>query len=308
MFVGDGRHPLDKQFRIGVFFGIPLYFHIILVIFMGIEVVVALLTMSPLRLLFPVLLFGSVYLHELGHALSSASFGNRPKRIVMHLFGGVAEVPPGLSRRQELWVIAWGPLVSLTLALLGGVLYYSPLLLLLPFARTLAGYLFTMNLILFLFNVLPIFPLDGGQFLRGYLTLRRGQSEAIRRSLPWSMLLLAILGITALVFNMMFAFIISLFVFLVNYNEWQRWQHLFQRGFWIYLWPFGNAPSKGSDKTSGTLSDRLFVWWHRNKAEKLMRLADEEGIHKLKPNDRKLLEDYLDAKLRLRPNNRLDLH
>ena len=122
------------------------------------------------------------------------------------------------------------------------------------------------------------------------------------------MLLLAILGITALVFNMMFAFIISLFVFLVNYNEWQRWQHLFQRGFWIYLWPFANAPSKGSDKPSGTLSDRLFVWWHRNKAEKLMRLADEEGIHKLKPNDRKILEDYLDAKLRLRPNNRLDLH
>ncbi|MCB9641028.1 MAG: site-2 protease family protein [Myxococcales bacterium] len=307
MFVGDGRHPLDRQFRVGVFFGIPLYIHIILVIFVGIEAVMALAQMNPLRLLFPALLFGSVYLHELGHALSSAAFGNRPRRIVMHLFGGVAEVPPGLTRKQELWVIAWGPLVSLALAVLGGVFYFTPVLGSIPILKFIANYLFTLNAILFVFNILPIFPLDGGQFLRQFLTLRRGESEGIRRSLPLSMLLLAILGIYSLFSQMMFAFIIAIFVFMVNYNEWQRWQHLFQKGFWIYLWPFGGK-KKGKGSAGPSLGDRFFVWRHRAQAEKLMRVADEEGIHKLKPQDRKLLEDYLDAKLRLRPSSRIDIN
>ena len=308
MFVGDGRHPLDRQFHIGRFFGIPLYFHIFLVIFLAVEVLSSVFSGHFLRIAWPFLLMFSVYLHELGHALSSASFGAKPRRIVLHLFGGVAEVPGGLSRRQELWVIAWGPLVSLFLAVGGYFLGWVPI----PWLAWMGRMLFFINSVLFLFNILPIFPLDGGQFLRGFLSLRIGPHEAIRRSLPWSMLLLLLLGVFALATGQFFMLIISAVVLMVNYAEWQRWQHLFGGRFWSYLWPFGakkkplyDDRDKVPDATvkEGFLSDlhdRYLVWRYRKQAELLMRRADEEGIHKLDPHDRKLLEMYLDAKLRLR--------
>lgn len=312
MFVGDGRHPLDRQFLIGRFFGIPLYLHLFLVIFLAFEVLNAFFSGQWLRLAWPFLLILSVYLHELGHALSSASFGNRPRRIVLHLFGGVAEVPPGLKRRQELWVIAWGPLVSASLAAAS----YLALALLthslptsnpahasygLLLAWNLARWLFLINLTLFLFNILPIFPLDGGQFLRGLLSLRGGHPYAIRKTLPLSMAVLIVVGFLSLYLRQIgqLGFILALMLLYVNYIEYRRWENLFEDGFWSYLLP--GRGSSGSLRTSGgSWSDRLYVWWYRRAAEALMKRADHDGIHNLSPKDRDILSKYLDAKLRLR--------
>jgi len=298
MFVGDGRHPLDKQFRVGVFFGIPLYLHIMLLFFFGIYVLTSLT--HPVRLFFPLIVMFSVYLHELGHALSSAAFGNRPRRIVLHMFGGVAEVPPGLSSRKQLWVIAWGPLVSLMLSLVGFIMMRIPGLSSLYGVYFIGSYLFTINLVLFVFNILPIYPLDGGQFLRQLLTLKRGQTSAVRYSLPWSMLLVVLLGVYSLLAAQTFALVIAVMVFMVNYQEYKRWEHLFRGQFWQYLWPFHGRNAKSSQKNPGGIGDKFFVWWNRSSAEKLMRRADEEGIHKLDPKERKMLEHYLDAKIRVR--------
>ena len=306
MFVGDGRHPLDKQFKVGVFWGIPLYIHIMLVFFFGVFVLTSL--SNPIRLIFPLLIILSVYLHELGHALSSAAFGNRPRRIVLHMFGGVAEVPPGLSSRQQLWVIAWGPLVSLMLAMVGYIIIKTPIVSSSMILAYLGYELFRINTVLFLFNVLPIYPLDGGQFLRQLLTLKRGQSAAIRYSLPWSMLLVVLLGVYSLLFNQIFALIIAAVGLMVNYQEYQRWQYLFASSFWRYLWPFGHKKKSGSSgKNKSFLGDKWVVWWNRAKAESLIRRSDEEGIHALSAKERRLLESYLDAKIRAR-RTRYDIH
>lgn len=295
MFVGDGKHPLDRQFRVGRFFGIPLDLHIILLIYIGFEVLMTVLSASPTRLILPIVLFFSVYLHELGHALSSAHFGKRPHRIVLHLFGGVAEVPPGLGHKQQMWVIAWGPLVSGALALIGLAAYFP--LAIIPYAGAFALWFFFINLVLFLFNVLPIYPLDGGQFVRQWVSLRKGKQYAIRKTLPWSVVTIAVAGLAGLVFKQIgsFTFIIALFLIFINYYEIKRWQHLFTgpKGFWGQLLP-------GSGGFSFHFFDRIYVKRHRKKAEELMRRADEIGIHDLNPQDRRILEKYLDAKLRIR--------
>ncbi len=296
MFVGDGRHPLDRQFRVGVYFGIPLDFHIVLVIYLAFELLVALFSLSPLRLLLPIVLIGSVYLHELGHSLMSAFFGNRPRRIVLHLFGGVAEIPPYLSTREQLWVIAAGPLVSGALTFLGFFLWLF--LGWVPIVGRIGFYFFFINFVLFLFNVLPIYPLDGGQFVRQWFTLKWGKNQAIRRTLPWSMALLIILALLGMVFNFlgMFAFVIALFLLFINYQEYNRWQHLFigPKGFWGELTP----SFKGG--MFGGVGDRFYVWFYKDQATELMRRVDEEGIQSLSLKERKLLEKYLDAKMRLR--------
>src|SRR6516165_2676121 len=65
-------------------------------------------------------LFGSILLHELGHALVASRFGIRTVEIVMYPIGGLSrpERPP--RAREELWIALAGPMVNL---LLGGGLW-----------------------------------------------------------------------------------------------------------------------------------------------------------------------------------------
>ena len=312
MFVGNGTHPLDKQFRLGRFFGIPLYLHMVLVIFLGFELFSALLLGNLSRLIWLLILMLSVYLHELGHSLSSAHFGARPHRIVLHLFGGVAETPATLNESQRLWVIAWGPIVSLILTALGTMLAF-----LFPFSSIggLGASFATLNFILFIFNVLPIFPLDGGQWLRTWMSLRIDHYDAIRRTLPLSMATLIAAGMLGLVFYHSiggpFALIIATFLLFINHQEWTRWRHLFQgeRGFWGYLNPFaGGYPRKArqqgktqkNKKVMSSFKARFHIFWYKNRAEFLMKKSDNIGVINLPERERAILSKYLDAKLSLR--------
>ena len=108
------------------------------------------------------LLFVSVLLHELGHALVALSQGVRVRSITLFLLGGVASVerecPTALG---ALAVALAGPLVSLTLAvaLLAGVHPAAHQSVVLGEMLTQLG---VLNLVLALFNLLPGLPLDGG--------------------------------------------------------------------------------------------------------------------------------------------------
>jgi Zn-dependent protease/predicted transcriptional regulator len=113
-----------------------------------------------------VLLFGSVLLHELGHAFEALRHKLPVRRITLFIFGGVAELSEDTRNPQEEFRIAIaGPIVSMALA----VGFYVTWLL----SRDLTGYLATpalylarINLLLALFNLIPGFPLDGGRVLR----------------------------------------------------------------------------------------------------------------------------------------------
>src|SRR5580765_4386881 len=118
-------------------------------------------------------LFLIVTLHEFGHALACRQVGGRANRIVLWPLGGVAYVDTPPRPGATLWSIAAGPLVNVALlpilfivesvALSSGLpsSHRDAFLLLLTVSK--------INLWLLVFNILPIYPLDGGQILRSLL-------------------------------------------------------------------------------------------------------------------------------------------
>jgi Zn-dependent protease len=114
------------------------------------------------------LLFASVLLHELSHALVARHQGVAVSGIRLHVFGGVSEMEdePATPGAEAL-IAAVGPLTSFVLAAtcygLGRALD-GP-----PWVAALTGYLTGVNLIVGLFNLVPGFPLDGGRLLRAML-------------------------------------------------------------------------------------------------------------------------------------------
>jgi Zn-dependent protease len=119
-----------------------------------------------------VLFFGSLTLHELGHAIQAGREGVLIDGITLWAFGGVARLGgPMPSAGAELRVALAGPAVSLAL----GVVFLAAALAV-PLPAAADGVLFwlgQMNLYLLVFNLLPALPLDGGRVLRSLLWARR---------------------------------------------------------------------------------------------------------------------------------------
>ncbi len=131
-------------------------------------------------------LFGIVLLHEFGHSLACKSVGGHADRIILWPLGGVAFVRPPPRPGAVLWSIAAGPLVNLllvpvTLSLL--LLVHS--LNLDNDPRTwsdierYAVAVTSINIMLFMFNMLPIYPLDGGQILQALLWFVIGRAASL---------------------------------------------------------------------------------------------------------------------------------
>jgi stage IV sporulation protein FB len=116
------------------------------------------------------LVFGSVLLHELGHALVARRYGVHVSGIELSFFGGAAKmVEMPRSADHEIAIAAAGPAVSLVLA--GAGLGLGALL---PFSLFGALLLAVgkVNLVLAIFNLIPALPMDGGRILRAVLTRR----------------------------------------------------------------------------------------------------------------------------------------
>lgn len=137
--------------------------------------------------LFTIILVLAILLHELGHGLMAKVLGAFGVRITLWAMGGLCSSMRDSLPRREILILAAGPAVSFLLAGLSyGALHligeYAPEWLqtasgrrTLLFDGLVLGYV--INLILGIFNILPIFPLDGGQIvfntLRLFLDLRR---------------------------------------------------------------------------------------------------------------------------------------
>jgi Zn-dependent protease len=126
-----------------------------------------------------VALFVIVTLHEFGHAFACRSVGGRANEVVLWPLGGVAYVDPPQRPGAVLWSIAAGPLVNVALV---PVLLLFQLLASGPFPvdlQSLAGNLAYINVALLIFNLLPIYPLDGGQILGALLWFVLGRARSL---------------------------------------------------------------------------------------------------------------------------------
>ncbi len=115
-----------------------------------------------------ILLFISVLLHELGHAAAARHYRIPVREITLFIFGGVAQIQgEPKSARSEFWIAVAGPVVSLAL----GALFSTLALVATAIPQLLAifRYVGYLNLMLFLFNLVPGFPLDGGRVLRAII-------------------------------------------------------------------------------------------------------------------------------------------
>src|SRR5712691_603848 len=128
-------------------------------------------------------LFSIVLLHEYGHALACRQVGGIANRIVLWPLGGVAYVDPPPRPGATLWSIAAGPLVNVALLpVLWVLLSLSRSLgwpLTMPDAHALLRSIFYIDLVLLVFNMLPIYPLDGGQIFRSLLWFVLGRARSL---------------------------------------------------------------------------------------------------------------------------------
>jgi Zn-dependent protease len=128
-------------------------------------------------------LFVIVLLHEFGHSLACRSVGGRANQIVLWPLGGVAYVDPPPRPGATLWSIAAGPLVNVALLpILFVLLSFSRSLgwvHSLPDVHYLLRSIFYINVVLLVFNMLPVYPLDGGQILRSLLWFVLGRARSL---------------------------------------------------------------------------------------------------------------------------------
>jgi Zn-dependent protease len=166
------------------------------------------------------LVFVCVVLHELGHALMARRFGVETQEIVLYPIGGMARLTRIPSGFAELAIAAAGPFVNLVLA---GICVAAMAALRMPFDMTAATFghsllsrLLFANLLLFLFNLLPAFPMDGGRILRASLTFVFPEERATRIAAAIGQgmaVLLALLAIFGPGSNLILL-LIALFVFV----------------------------------------------------------------------------------------------
>ena len=203
-------------------FGVPvrLHFTFLLLLVFLLFVGVGGRQSGVMTALYVLALFGSVLLHELGHALVARRYGIRTLEIVMFPIGGVSRPERVPKAREELWIALAGPLVNALIAvgLLGWLAASGQLsdwgMLREPTDANLAQRIAGGNLLLFLFNLLPAYPMDGGRILRSLLALRMPEDRATQLASGAGRGLAVLLGLAGLLASNFMLVFVALFVYL----------------------------------------------------------------------------------------------
>ncbi len=170
-------------------------------------------------------LFVGVLIHELAHSLLAKKRGVKINGITLLILGGVSSIEEDVPNpRIELPMALAGPLTSLALGLISiAVMYLGDAFIQdLPLAGVwvfLWGYLGLLNVVLFGFNILPAFPMDGGRVLRAWLAQRMPLPRATRIAANIGKAFAVLFGIFGfLVFNPILI-IIAFFIYIAASQE-----------------------------------------------------------------------------------------
>jgi Zn-dependent protease len=181
----EARPRRRASLRIGRVAGIDIRVHATFTLLVAFVVATAAPPGGPTitgHLVWLVLLFGAITVHELAHGVVARRYGSPVQEIDLLPIGGVSR----LGRlpddpHQQLRIALAGPLASIaigagagTLALAAGADLWPPDIFDAPLIARLAW----VNLILAGFNLLPAFPMDGGRALRAWLALRMDGDRA----------------------------------------------------------------------------------------------------------------------------------
>jgi Zn-dependent protease len=181
-----------KSFVVGIFWGIPIKIHWTFSLLFGLLMIYGWFTGTETSTLlavalFIIVLFVCVILHEFGHALTARRFGVETIDIIISPIGGIARLKKLPEKpMHELIVAIAGPIVNLSIAIIlfiVAVIAYSHIPLptidnSIKFISSPFGFLallIWLNIVLFVFNLIPAFPMDGGRILRALLSMKYGK-------------------------------------------------------------------------------------------------------------------------------------
>lgn len=238
---------VDIRFHFSTIFSIPIAY----LLFKPVDlrgVVEALLWVGGLSIF--------IFLHEIGHAFAAQLVGVPVKSVVVWLLGGLTN----LSYKPEkplhnLFIFAAGPLVNMLLAFLCVAVFILSALFFLPYSTSPETYVWfqtfqnlffslaVVNIILVIFNLLPVYPLDGGNILHAAMEWLFGKTRADQIALIVGipiLILLIVFGILTLDYVLLFFCVLIAFSIstlnrtaLRNVNLGLAW--FFKRAAYYYL-------------------------------------------------------------------------
>ena len=165
--------------------------------------------------------FFSILVHEMGHAAAALWLGMGRSRIVLHGFGGLTVPERGGLPWQHLVLSLAGPAAGLVLGCLALLCMLMPV----PDAvySGLVVPMIWVNIVWSLFNLLPLFPLDGGQALLSLLAIFAPKSALpVVHGLGLAGGLA--LGVAALFYGYIFILFVAGTVVSHNFRQFRRWQ------------------------------------------------------------------------------------
>jgi Zn-dependent protease/CBS domain-containing protein len=168
------------------------------------------------RVIFILLLFVCVVLHEFGHAFAAKAFGINTPDITLLPIGGVARLERMPEEpMQELIIAVAGPVVNvvIVLVLLVTIDWRAAMNPTVVAGPNLMMKLMAINIWLVLFNLLPAFPMDGGRVLRALLATRLNYARATQIAASIGQGCAFVFGFIGLIANPFLIFI-ALFVYI----------------------------------------------------------------------------------------------
>jgi Zn-dependent protease len=173
-------------------------------------------------LVFAVMLYVAVLLHEASHALVAQRYGYVVNSITLHFLGGMTEIDGSARKpRQEFWIAVVGPLTSIAVGLVAlGAWFVVPEGLVQVTIEGLAG----ANLLIGVLNLVPGLPLDGGRVLkalvwgasgnqhRGTIVAGWGGRITALALLAWPLVQEQVIGEPPSILDLVLVFILGLFL------------------------------------------------------------------------------------------------
>ena len=170
-------------------------------------------------------LFAIVLMHEFGHSLATRQVGGQSDTIVLWPFGGVAYVRAPERPGATLWSIAAGPLVNVVLFVVLAIVdafFLSSIVAISYDAAKLLVIIQKINLWLLIFNMLPVYPLDGGQILRSLLWYPLGRVKSLKIATIIGFIGVVGLGLYAFSERSLWLGVLTAFVFMNCQQGWRQ--------------------------------------------------------------------------------------
>jgi len=300
-------NPLNWSLGIGQLFSIRIRIHLFFFLWMLVQLLRSVKDEALLvSAVIVVILFVIVLLHELGHCFGARSVGGDAEDILMWPLGGLASVQIPMVPRHHLITAAAGPLVNLIFCILSAMLMtiFSGALTTIPlnpfnlFAVTnrVASWsvidwlvvFWSVNYLLLLFNLLPMFPLDGGRIFQAIMWKHRGLKDSTLIATFVGMIGAICCGVAGMVTENWLLVGIAVFGFITCMQQ----RQMLKAGMLQEDHEFGYDFSKGyggfndNDKSESKPS-----WLARRRNAKLAKKAEKQRLQQ------ELLEKEIDRVL-----------